>query len=129
MEIEGHVPEMACGSGSSPENGTVHQRRTTDARAECQQNHIAFSASGTPQHFGNQCGASVVIGIERQASGVNHVRQEPSFEEVQVSGQAVYPRCRSVDNALAADANSANPRLGLPQYKVYKIMQGHGSTW
>ena len=43
---------------------------------------------------------------------------------MQVSGQAVYPRCRSVDNALASNADSAQLRLGLSQDEVYKIMKG-----
>ena len=43
---------------------------------------------------------------------------------MQVSRQAVYSRCRSVDNALASNTDSAQLRLGLSQDEVYKIMKG-----
>src|SRR5450755_867832 len=129
MEIERHMPEMASRPGSSTKNRAVHQRCAADARAQRQQNHVAFSASSAPEHFRNQRCASIVIGIERQVSGINHIRQKPPFEEVQVSRQAVYTRGRGVDNALAPYADSTNLHFGLLQSEVYKIMERPWGPW
>jgi hypothetical protein len=115
---------MACSPGRSAENRPIHQRRTSDAGAQGQQNRIAFSPGGAPEDLRNQSRASVVIGIDRQALWLNYVRQEPSFEEVQVSGQAIDPRGRTVDHALAPDADSANRLVGAFEDRVNKVMQG-----
>jgi hypothetical protein len=119
---------MARGPGSSTKNRAIHQYSTADARAQGQQRHIAFSAGSTPEDFRNECCASVIIGVERQTSGLNHVFQEATLEEVQVSRQAVYPGGCSIDNALASDTDSARLPLGLSQDEVYKIMKGGRSA-
>ena len=123
------MPEMPCGSGRSAENHAIHQDRSADAGAERQQDRVAPSASSAPEHFRNQRGASVIVGIERQVSGVDHVHQEPPFQEVQIPRQAVYPRGGSVDDALASNANSAHLGLGLLQDEVYKITQSRRRAW
>jgi hypothetical protein len=43
---------------------------------------------------------------------------------MQISGEAVYPRCCRVDNALAPYTYSEQLGLGLPQDAVYKVVQG-----
>ena len=117
------MSEMSCGPRRPAENRPIHQGRAADAGAQSQQNRITFSAGGSPEHFRNQRRASVVIGIERQALGGDYIRQKVPFEEVQVSGKAVYPGSRSVDNAFASNADAAHRRLGLLQDEVYKIAQ------
>ena len=82
MQIDGHVPEMACGSGSSAEDHAIDQHRPANARAKGKQDDIAFSACAPPQDFRNQRGARVVVGVDRQIAGPDHIRQQFSFEKV-----------------------------------------------
>ena len=73
------VSEMACGPGRSAENRPIHQGRAADAGAQGQQNRITFSAGGSPEYFRNQRRASVVIGIDGQASGaITSAKSAPS---------------------------------------------------
>ena len=90
---------------------------------------LLLPTGGTPENFCNQSRTGIVVGVERQVTSVDHVCQKAPFEKVQISGQAVYARSRSVDNALTTNANSANLRRSLLQDKVYKIMQGCGRSW
>jgi hypothetical protein len=55
--------------------------------------------------------------------------QETSFQEVQITGQALYARSRGVDDTFAAYANSAYGRLCTFQNRVYKVMQRGGCAW
>ena len=115
---------MARSARRAPENRAIHQHRSADAGAERQQDHVAFSAGSAPQHFRNQRRARVIVGIDRQVSRVDYVGQKPSFQEVQVSGQAVYPRGCRIDHTLASNADAAHRRIGLLQDRVYKVTQG-----
>ena len=47
--------------------------------AQGQQNHIALSPGGAPEHLRNQRGASVIIGIDRQSPGsMTSAKSRPS---------------------------------------------------
>lgn len=129
MKIEGHVPEMSRGPGCSAEHHPIHQGCASNSCAQCQQNHIAFSSGSAPEHFGNQRGAGVIIGIERQIFAPDDLGQQAPFEEVQIPRQAVHARGCGVNNALASNADSTNLRSGLLQYEVYKVMQSRRRAW
>jgi hypothetical protein len=123
MKVEGHVPEMAGRAGGSAKHHAVDQSGSANPGAERQHDYVALGTGRAPEDFGNQCGARVIVGVEGKVTGGNYVGQELSFEEVQVSGQAVHARSSGVDHSFAADADSAQGGRGALQDGVNKIVQ------
>lgn len=115
---------MAGSSGSAAENLAIYQHGPAYAGSEGEQNHVPLSAGGAPEDLRNQRGASIVIGKDGQTCCVHHIGQKPAFQEMQVSGQAVYARSRGVNHTLAPDTDSAHRHLGSFQKGVYKVMEG-----
>ena len=66
-DVEGHVPEVAGRSRGAAHDHAINERRASHSGAESEQNHVAPPSRGSPQHLGDQSGARVVVGADRQA--------------------------------------------------------------
>ena len=123
MQIEGHVPEVAASPGGSAKDHAVHQGGSAHASAQRQHHYVALATRCAPQDFSNQRGAGVIVGVEGNIAGGDHFSQKPSFEEVQVSGQAVHTRGGGVNHTLATYADPPQGRRGAFEDGVDKIVQ------
>ncbi len=108
MEVEGHMPQVPGSSRGSTKDNAVYQGSSANTGAESQEHDIPFSATASPEHFRDQRGARVIVGIDWDTSLVDHFRQKTSLQKVQVSRQTVYARGGSVDDAFTADADSTH---------------------
>ena len=99
-EVEGHVSKVAGSSRGTAHDHAIDERRTTDSRAESEQNHVAKPSSGSPQHLGDKGRACVIVSTDLQAIPSGQLAQRASFQKIQVAGQAINPRGGRIDHSF-----------------------------
>jgi hypothetical protein len=115
------VSKVAGGSRGTAHDHAVDERRTTDSRAESEQNHVATPSSGSPQHLGDKGRACVIVSTDPQAIHSGQLAQRASFQKIQVAGQAINARGGRIDHSFTANPDTLHSCRRVLSHGVDKI--------
>src|SRR6266446_5990397 len=73
--IERHMTKVPGRSARPTKDRAINQRRSANPGAQRQHNYVSSSASGTPEHFGDERGARVILGTDEHITGGDYLAQ------------------------------------------------------
>jgi hypothetical protein len=120
IKIDCHVAKMPRDASGAMEDHTVNHRGPANACAQGQDHDITAPATRAPQHFGNQSNSRIIVGVKRHVN-TNHIGQQATLKKVQVGREPNNTRRFRIDDAFAADTDTAQRPFRPVQSRMHKF--------